>query len=116
MIATDPWAQVLESFEPEYKKLKEKMERTPKIRIALRKVNLAWRIRIEEDWDSTKPEDLYMYYTADYGNLDSRCDWSADQLNDWKLVNRLSYQEWKFWRLRDAEKFLTLFNLKWADQ
>ena len=113
---SDPWTGVLEQFEPTYQNLKYKMERAPKIRVVLRKVNLAWRVRFEEDWDNTSSEDHYLYYTADYGNLDTRCNWSAEQLNKWIDVTRLSHQEWKFRSRNTAEKFLTIFNLKWACQ
>lgn len=113
---SDPWIGVLKQLEPKYQDLKYMSEHAPKIRVVLRKVNLAWRIRIEEDWEHVSEDEQYLYYTADYGNLDSRCDWSAEQLKDWKMVNRLSYQEWKFWKRTDADKFLTIFNLKWSCQ
>jgi hypothetical protein len=116
MIAPDPWVSAIAAFEPEYYKLKDAVEKAPKIRLVLRKVNLAWRIRIEEDWDHVDADEQYLYYTADYGNLDTRCEWAATQLKDWQLVNRLSHQEWKFWKRKDADKFLTIFNLKWACQ
>lgn len=112
----NPWTQVLEQFEPTYQDLKYQMEHAPNIRLVLRKVNLFWRVRIEEDWDSVSSQDQYQYYTANSGNLDTRCDWSAEQLRNWTGTTRLSYQEWKFCNRITAEKFLTIFNLKWACQ
>ena len=51
---------------------------------------------------------------ADYKNLDERCEWAEQQLQNWKFVTRLSHQEWKFFNKRSAEKFITLFNLRWT--
>ena len=111
---SDPWIRILEQLEPKYQDLKYMSEHAPKIRVVLRKVNMAWRIRIEEDW--THVDEAEQYYTADHGNFDGRCEWATEQLKDWKFVNRLSYQEWKFERRADADKFLTIFNLKWSCQ
>jgi hypothetical protein len=98
---------------PEYEYLKNMLENGPEITAVLRTINLSTRVRIEEDWSVS---DGSSYYTATYSNLDSRCDWAAEQLHSWKSVTRLSHQEWKFLRRKDAEKFITLFNLKWASQ
>jgi hypothetical protein len=115
MIA-DPWIGFISQMVPEYEDLKYMAENGPKVKADLRKVNLSWRVRINEDWNNTPADQHDLYYTTDYGNLDRRCDWAAEQLSTWKYVTRLSHQEWKFKRSIDAEKFITLFNLKWASQ
>lgn len=112
-ITADPWTGFIAQMVPEYEYLKDMLENGPKIVAKTRKINLLWRVRIEEDWGIS---DGSTYYDFDYSNLDSRCEWAAEQLHSWKSVTRLSHQEWKFLRRRDAEKFITLFNLKWADQ
>ena len=113
MVVADPWVEFITQMVPEYDDLKHMTENGPTITAVLRTVNLGPRVRIEEDWVNSNGE---FYYTTDYSNLDSRCEWAAEQLSSWKFVTRLSHQEWKFFRRKDAEKFITLFNLKWACQ
>jgi hypothetical protein len=114
MIVADPWTQMLEQLEPEYLTLKFIVEVGPKVKAILRKINFSWRVRIEEDWDNTASEDQHLYYTLDYTNLDIRCDWADQQLATWKTATRFGHQEWKFSKQKDAEKFITLFNLRWT--
>ena len=111
MIVADPWTQMLEQVEPKYLTLKYIVENGPEVKANLRKVNLSWRVRLEEDWNNE--EIGGMYYTVDYQNLDERCEWASQQLATWKSATRLSHQEWKFSKRVDAEKFITLFNLRW---
>lgn len=111
MVVTDPWVRFITQLVPEYEDLKHMVDHGPEITAVLRTINLSPRVRIEENWDISNGEN---YYTVSYSNLDSRCDWAAEQLSSWKFVTRLSHQEWKFFRRRDAEKFITLFNLKWS--
>ena len=114
MIVADPWTQILERFEPEYCTLKFIVENGPNVKAALRKLNLSWRVRIEEDWENTPGTEHEFYYTTDYNNLDIRCEWAEQQLSTWKSAKRLSHQEWKFSNRKEAEKFIILFNLKWT--
>jgi hypothetical protein len=112
MIVTDPWAQMLEQINPEYTTLKFIVENGPEVKVNLRKVNLSWRVRLEENWDNEEVGEVY--YTADYQNLDKRCAWAGEQLSSWNTATRLSHQEWKFSNRKDAEKFIMLFNLRWT--
>jgi hypothetical protein len=107
----DPFLHTLEQIQPLYFELQTIMEIGVKVRARMHRVNLSWRVRIEEDWDSSPGE---LYYEATYLNLDTRCEWTAEQLKTWKSATRLSHQEWKFSKKKDAEKFITLFNLVWA--
>lgn len=107
----DPWIDVLRQIEPNYDLLTAMSKEGPKIVARARKINLRWRVRIEEDWANSNGE---FYYTADQSNLDQRCKWAEEQLKEWRFVTRLSHQEWKFFNKRQAEKFITLFSLKWA--
>jgi hypothetical protein len=103
---SDNWAEVLKQIEPDYDNLKEIMDNGPKVVARMRTFNNRWRVRIEEEWELDS--------NPGYGKLDKRCDWAAEQLANWKFVGRLSYQEWVFLNRAQAEKFLTLYNLKWA--
>jgi hypothetical protein len=114
MNVVDPWTRMLEKLEPEYFTLKHILEIGPKVKAALRKVNLSWRVRIEEDWENTPDHEHNFYFITDYSNLDVRCEWADQQLATWKSATRLSHQEWKFSNQKDAEKFITLFSLRWT--
>ena len=110
-MTSSDWTNTLRQFEPDYDTLSNMLENGPSIRAVVIQVKSQWRVRIEENWNISNGE---LYYTADYGNLDSKCEWSAEQLKTWRFVVRLSHQEWHFLNRRQAEKFVTLFNLKWA--
>lgn len=112
-MSTANFEQVLQQLQPSYFKWKEMLETGPKIRARIHRVNLRWRVRIEENWDDE--EDQSLYHSADYSNLDKRCEWTAGQLSTWKSATRLSHQEWKFTRKKEADKFITLYNLIWAE-
>lgn len=113
MIA-DPWKNILRQVVPKYDFYKNILEKGPRIKASIIPKKLGYIVRIEEDWYNTPLEDQQSYYTADYAELDEKCNWAAEQLQDWKFVKRHSFQEWKFSRKIDAEKFVILFNLKWV--
>lgn len=105
------WLSVLEQIEPNYHHYAKMLDEGPKIKATLEHKNFKWRVKIEEDWGRS---DGSTYYSADYNNRDICVDWTAEQLSKQKFVTRLSFDQWVFFRKRDAEKFITLFNLKWA--
>lgn len=107
---SDTWAELLRQAEPNYDTLKDIMYNGPKIVARMRTFNNKWRVRVEEDWGVAEQPDRN-------GNskLDIRCEWACEQLASWQSVNRMSYQEWMFPDRARAEKFLTLYNLKWAE-
>jgi len=39
--------------------------------------------------------------------------WVEEKLKDWPNVKRMSFDMWDFKHRRDAEKFITLFQLSW---
>jgi hypothetical protein len=104
---------MLEALEPSYFKWKDILENGPKISATLDKRRVRWWVNIHEDWENTPADQQYQYYTASDSKLTERIDWAAEQLEDWKFVSRQSYHHWAFMRKSDAEKFITLFNLKW---
>lgn len=106
----NPWEAILAQLEPMYEDLKARMNRGQEICADLSQRGREWCIVLQEqplahgnipDW-------------ADSGNLDERVNWSIDQLQEWPGVRRMAYDMWHFKRKRDAEKFQTLYNLKWA--
>ncbi len=98
----DTWTDVLRQLEPRYDTFKDMLERGPRLKAELRIFNNKWRVRIVED-------SLYTWENL----LDERCEWAEKQLANWRFVYRISHQEWVFINQRQAEKFLTLYNLRW---
>ena len=111
-MTSDPWIETLRQIDPNYDQYQTMIEEGPNIVARARKVNLRWRVRIEENWDHSNGE---YYYTFNDSKLDSRCKWAEEQLKSWRFVGRLSHQEWYFFNRKQAEKFVTLFNLRWAE-
>lgn len=111
----DPWTSMLEALEPSYFKWKDILDNGPKISATLDKRRVRWWINIHEDWENTPPEYHDQYYTASYSKLSERIKWTEEQLDNWRLVSRQSYHHWAFMRRADAEKFITLFNLRWTE-
>lgn len=93
----------------DYDQLHEYMVIGPQIIALLEKRSKSWVITICENWN----EDIYFYPLSD--DIDKRIEWTQDQLKNWKFVSRQSYDQWFFKRKIDAERFITLFNLKWAN-
>ena len=110
----DPWTKLLEAIEPDYFKLKQMSEEGPTISATLEKRRVRWWVCIHEDWGNTPADQQYQYYTAPDNKVDQRIHWAEEQLKDWKYVSRQSWQHWAFLRKHDAEKFITLFNLRWV--
>jgi hypothetical protein len=69
-----------------------------------------WTIKIEEVWASI--DDAGNYFNST--DLDKRVDWTAHVLETWKTANRTSWDMWVFSSKREAEKFITLYTLQWA--
>lgn len=108
------WVEVLRQIEPDYDLLKKIMEEPPLVVASLEKRKFRWWVRIHEDWTNTPLEHQHAYYTASDSNREDRIKWTEEQLSSWKFVSRQSYDQWAFVRKRDAEKFLTIFNIVWA--
>lgn len=63
---------------------------------------------VEEVRDEEEGREIY------FKHLDECITWCIHTLEPWKGVNRTSYDMWYFDRHEDAQKFITLFSLKWA--
>ena len=111
----DPWTAMLETLDPFYFKWKDILDNGPKISATLDKRCVRWWINIHEDWENIPANRHYRYYTADDSKLTDRIKWAEAQLNNWRLVSRQSYHQWAFMRQADAEKFITLFTLRWTE-
>jgi hypothetical protein len=67
-----------------------------------------WRVQLVDETDEGNPNTWYNQ------KFDDCVSWSLDKLKDWPNVKRMSFDMWDFKHRRDAEKFITLFHLSWA--
>ena len=110
-MTTDPWQHMLVTIEPAYDAYKMALEQGPRYVPILTYIDKkrVWEIRIHEQW-----HDGINYGTTESGMaLDTRCTWCESQLRKWPDVDRWSWQQWHFKNRHDAEKFITLYYLKW---
>jgi hypothetical protein len=110
---TNPWQHTLRMLQPDIDVLQEFMNRGPQIKPKLKLVHRTWVLEISEDWGIF--HDAGNSYVYDTPSLDQRVIWSAKQLETWDNVSRQAWNMWHFKRKKDAEKFITLYNLKWAE-
>ena len=113
-MTTDPWQHMLLAIEPTYFKWKDVMEHGPRIAIEIKTLSqVTWKLQmhIVERWPSdTGVADMF---TDGSGKLDERCKWASEQLESWPNCKRVAWDRWEFKHLHDAQKFKTLFMLKW---
>jgi len=104
-MTVDPWQHMLYQIEPAYNNYKLIMEDGPRFKVELsRSSNNRYQILIREVHGNL----------IEFGNLDEKCEWAADQLKSWPDCRRVSWDRWQFNYRKDAAKFKTLFTLKWA--
>ena len=102
---SDPWLHMLQRIEPEYNKYKDIMiYGRPNFKVELSRLsNNKYQILIRE-----------IHGLVEFGDLDEKCVWAADQLESWPDCCRVAWDRWQFKHRKDALKFRTLFTLKWA--
>jgi len=83
------------------------MSAEPIIKPTLYAHNKIWMVELEEVWPDGEPK-----YTN--SPLDDRVEWCCQTLKDWPNATRTSWDMWRFESKRDAEKFITLYTLVWA--
>lgn len=112
---TDPWQHILHSIQPAYTEFKDMLSRGPQYVPVLTRVsnlvdNSPWKLEIEEQWPDGIP------YGTDASGLELvlRRKWCQEQLLAWEQVSQLTNpHSWYFNYRHDAEKFITLYYLKW---
>lgn len=67
-----------------------------------------WRVQLVDEIDEGDPNTWYNQ------KFDDCVSWSLDKLKDWPDCKRMSFDMWDFKHRKDAEKFITLFHLSWA--
>lgn len=106
----DPWALMLKDLVPEYDDLVEAMQFGPNITVTLESLNKEWKLSINEKWGVV--DDAGSHFNSK--DFDDRVNWSAIELEKWNC-RRTSWNIWNFKSKRDAEKFITIFTIKWAE-
>lgn len=106
------WIQAIKTLVPEYDDLVERMDEKVIVRAFLKKEGIRWTVWIKEDWTGSTLG--HLYYTATYDEVDKRIEWAEQQLASWKFVSRVERDQWCFFSKKQAEKFITLFNLRWG--
>ena len=103
-MTVDPWIHMLKQLEPEYDKYKDIAEYgQPKFMIDLiPDIKGKFQILIYDDWNLDSKE------------FDESLIWATEQLATWPNCRRIAWARWQFKTRKDAEKFKTLFILKWA--
>jgi hypothetical protein len=103
-MTADPWIHMLKQLEPEYDKYKDITEYgQSKFMVSVtRDIKGKFQILIYDDWNLDSKE------------FDVSIFWSTEQLASWPNCRRIAFDRWQFKRRGDAEKFKTLFILKWA--
>ena len=102
---SDAWQHMLLAIEPAYDTYKAEMELGPKYSIETYiRSNVTWlcQIRIRDELN------------LDISALNEVIDWATEQLDTWPNCRRTAWDRWDFKNPCDAQKFKTLFTLKWA--
>ncbi len=108
----DPWIHILQSIEPKYFELKNLLEKGPNIFADIYQRGKYWCVTLQEQPSPNTTTPIW----SNPGKLDERVDWAISQLDTWPGVKRMAHDTWHFKRKHDAEKFQTLYNLKWASE
>lgn len=107
-VSKDPWESILQSIYPELEKLQNMIEVDPLVKAELSKKNRRWQIKIIETWPVDKFE---LSWTFDIDQFGAAVDWTDETLKSWDSARRESWDTWSFNSKRDAEKFVTLYNI-----
>lgn len=104
---TNPWTDIVKVLEPKYEQYAIEMYGNPTIKPRLWKSVRGWSVMLEEQW----PEEIINAFKLEI--FDDIVIWTSEQLELWPGCKRSAYDTWVFRSKQDAEKFITLFNLKW---
>ena len=75
----------------------------------------SWRLQIvDEDSFLANGGDFAGMPGFNSSELDTCVNWTEEKLKEWPDCVRMSWDMWDFKHRQDAEKFITLFHLSWA--
>jgi hypothetical protein len=105
------WMHLIEALEPDYLKYKNTLEEGSTILTTIEQNGKLWNLNITEKWVGEDPGLLDIFTTITF---DKRIEWASVELEKWQHCRRTAWHIWEFKHKRDAEKFITLYNLTWA--
>jgi hypothetical protein len=105
----DAWLHVCKVLEPQYDIINHMIQNGFQVKPLLTRKG---RITVFSLREYYLNEDIREH--IDIGQYDDYIEWIDQQLSTWKGVRRMAWDEWYFNKKSDAEKFATLFRLKWA--
>lgn len=109
---SDTWTHILNALSPDYEKCVTAVLEGPKYRCTLNQQGKYHVVTLSEFWHVEKEIiPTNGYHTSTF---DDHISWIDEQLSKWQDVKRMSWDQWHFKYKKDAEKFITLFNIKWA--
>jgi hypothetical protein len=103
------WELMLTDLVPDYDDLVEVMQLGPSINFTLTSVNNEWELSFNENWGDIN--DAGIHFNSE--NFYDRINWSVIELEKWKC-RQTWWNTWNFKSRREAEKFITIFKLKWT--
>jgi regulator of sigma D len=106
----DSWHHMIKDLVDDYDLYQDISKNGYPVRLEIKPFKNFWILRVVEDL-SIGAGDLY--YTAPLKKLNQAREWTANQLKSWKRVSKTTDHRWVFLDLASAEKFKTLFNLRW---
>lgn len=107
-VSADPWETILTSIEPNWKEMQVILSNGPMIRPKIFKKGRNWHLKLIEIW----PIESYVIdWTSNVDQLQSTIEWTSKILETWDTAKRESWDTWSFKFKKDAEKFVTYYNL-----
>ncbi len=103
---TDPWVAMVKQLVPNYDELCSMSSIVPDVYAYIKDSTLT----VSMQW----PDDAEHMLHEDLSKIDACVEWCVSELSNWDDCTRISWNKWNFARRIDAEKFLTLLNLKWS--
>ena len=103
------WRSAIEAIHPDIDQLTEIMKAGSKVLPELTRRGQGWQIQLVEVWRSDD-DTLPSFRTS---QLDTHVIWTTEQLETWPKVKRTAWDMWQFSSKKDAEKFITLYNIVW---
>lgn len=108
------WALLLEKTYPKYKTLVRALAMGPTIRPVMLHNKPKYMLELQEFWYDEEEKEYFRSANAGSAPLDERIEWATKELSKWQGVKRMAWDMWQFKTKKDAEKFITLYNLIWS--
>lgn len=105
------WLHTIRNIEPLYDKIIMSTDIGPTIRPSKRKNKDGYQVLLEEFWHDSDGDAYHATFSSCL--LDSRVEWVTNELSKWNDVYRTAWDMWQFKSIKDADRFILLYYLKW---